>query len=52
MKSPWLDGKHTVFGKVYKGSEVVTFIESMQTDNFEKPLIDIVITGSKVIEYY
>ena len=41
-----------MFGKVYKGTEVVTFIESMQTDNFEKPLTDIVITGCRVIEYF
>lgn len=40
LASPWLDKKHTIFGRVYKGSEIVTEIEHLKTDNFEKPLID------------
>lgn len=52
MPSPWLNGKHTIFGKVYRGSEVVTYIESVQVDNYEKPINDIVILNTSVLEYY
>jgi len=29
---PWLDMKHTVFGKVTKGQDVIKLLESVQTD--------------------
>jgi cyclophilin family peptidyl-prolyl cis-trans isomerase len=34
---PWLDGKHTVFGQVTDGLEVVDKIESVQTDGRDRP---------------
>jgi cyclophilin family peptidyl-prolyl cis-trans isomerase len=34
----WLDGKHTVFGKVTEGMEVVDEIETSPTDGHDKPL--------------
>ena len=31
--TPWLDGKHTVFGKVVKGHEVVDSVQQMDAIN-------------------
>jgi cyclophilin family peptidyl-prolyl cis-trans isomerase len=35
--APWLDGKHTVFGRVSDGMEVVDEIESVPTDANDRP---------------
>ncbi len=34
---PWLDGKHTVFGQVTSGMEVVDAISSVETDASDRP---------------
>ena len=36
--APWLDGKHTVFGRVSSGMEAVDAIESTETDASDKPV--------------
>jgi len=44
-EAPWLDGKHTVFGRVTGGMEVVDRIEATNTDGRDRPTSDIVIEG-------
>ena len=38
--APWLDGKHTVFGKVTSGMEVVDALEGLPTDGRDRPKQD------------
>jgi peptidyl-prolyl cis-trans isomerase B (cyclophilin B) len=35
--APWLDGKHTVFGKVTAGMDVVDALEALPTDGRDRP---------------
>ncbi|MGN6431508.1 MAG: peptidylprolyl isomerase [Gaiellaceae bacterium] len=39
-EAPWLDGKHTVFGRVTSGMDSVDSIEAAETDSRDKPLAD------------
>ena len=36
-EAPWLDGKHTVFGKVTNGMDVVDALEALPTDGRDRP---------------
>jgi peptidyl-prolyl cis-trans isomerase B (cyclophilin B) len=46
--APWLDGKHTVFGRVTSGMDVVDAIEQTPTDARDKPREDVVIERAEV----
>jgi peptidyl-prolyl cis-trans isomerase B (cyclophilin B) len=48
--APWLDGKHTVFGRVTEGMEAVDSIEQAETGAQDRPVQDAVIERVEVRE--
>ncbi len=48
--APWLDGKHTVFGRVTAGMEAVDAIEGAETGAQDRPVNDAVIERMEVGE--
>lgn len=46
--TPWLDRKHTIFGRVLSGREVVHTIENVKTSKTDKPFEDIKIVNVDV----
>lgn len=41
--TPWLNGKHTIFGQVVSGQEVVDQITRVKRDRNDRPLQDVVL---------
>lgn len=48
--TPWLDGKHTNFGEIIEGMDVVEKIEATDVNNNDHPLKDITIESIELIK--
>ena len=46
----WLNGVHTVFGKVTSGCEHVTTLSEVETGAYDRPVVPVVITKATVSE--
>ncbi len=49
--TPWLDGKHTVFGQVFEGLDIVDEIADVEKGRGDKPVKDIVMEEVKVEKF-
>jgi len=44
-EAPWLDGKHTVFGKVVEGEDVVERLNNVPTGGADRPKTPVLISS-------
>ncbi|MFZ2202197.1 MAG: peptidylprolyl isomerase [Microgenomates group bacterium] len=48
VPTPWLTGKHTIFGKVISGQDIVTQIESVKTGANDRPETPVVLQSVQI----
>jgi peptidyl-prolyl cis-trans isomerase-like 1 len=48
--TPFLDGKHTVFGRVCHGMSVVKRLGNVQTDATDRPTTDVKILRARPVD--
>jgi peptidyl-prolyl cis-trans isomerase A (cyclophilin A) len=41
--TPWLNGKHTIFGEVVQGADVVDLISRVKTGSADRPVEDVTV---------
>ncbi|KAK3355281.1 peptidyl-prolyl cis-trans isomerase ppi1 [Neurospora tetraspora] len=47
--TPWLDGKHTIFGRVKKGMGVIRRMGMVPTDKEDRPATEVKIVKARVV---
>ena len=48
VPTPWLTGKHTIFGEVVQGADIVDKISNVRTDSRDRPANDVVIESVEI----
>jgi peptidyl-prolyl cis-trans isomerase A (cyclophilin A) len=48
VPTPWLNGKHTIFGEVLEGSNVVDEISQVKTGRNDRPVEDVVLESVEI----
>jgi peptidyl-prolyl cis-trans isomerase A (cyclophilin A) len=49
-ETPWLDGRHTIFGQGVDGHEVVEAISKVPTGSGDRPVDDVVVEAIEVVD--
>jgi peptidyl-prolyl cis-trans isomerase A (cyclophilin A) len=49
-EAPWLNGRHTIFGQVVEGYDVVEAISKLPTGRDDRPVDDVVLERIDIVE--
>ncbi|KAJ3340201.1 heme binding [Gonapodya sp. JEL0774] len=48
--TPWLDGKHTIFGRLFSGIKTLNKIGLVPVDSTDRPKTDVIIVRAKAVD--